>query len=1593
MSHGTFAEGRSVDAGRPEGTPRPRAGLVQFAPGSAECGVALVAHLSGVPSHETLDRALGALDRLEHRGGEGADVDTGDGAGILLQIPDALLRAVVDFALPPLGQYGVAVCFLPADDDRRRGLEALLERVVAEEGQHVLGWRDVPTDQTHAGRAALDCVPAFRQLFIGAGEGFEGDTFDRKLFVIRHVAARRSDNVLGIMSCSSRTLVYKGMLKAPQLRGFYPDLDDERCRSAIGLVHSRFSTNTSPSWELAQPYRMLCHNGEVNTLAGNRNWMRAREPQLRSELLGDDMAKLLPVLRDDVSDSASLDAVLELLVRSGRPVPEAVMMMLPEAYERRDDLSQSLRDFFTYSAGLMEPWDGPVLIAFSDGRLCGASLDRNGLRPGRWVVTKDGWVVLASEAGTLHVDSSQVDRKGRLLPGKLFVVDVEKGTVSADGETENRIAETMPFGEWAGQRDLRLEDLPEGSPVAGSDESLERRQILFGYSQEDLVEIAVPMVSDAKEPNGSMGNDTPLAVLSDHRPPLFDYFIQRFAQVTNPAIDPVRESIVMSLESRLGPRPNLLDRGHGAGGSGAGGPGDGKQVVLDQPVLLDADLARLRELGGTGDLRHCTLDATWPVTEGAAGMLTAVERLRSEAVSAVRDGCGLLVLSDRAAGRDRSPVPSLLATASVHHHLVREGERLSAGLVVETGEVREVHHVAGLLGYGASAVNPYLMIESIDDLLARGEAGDTPAAEAGERLIEALGAGLLKILSRMGISTIASYTGAQIFEVVGLDPDFVAEHFGATPSRVGGIGAEILAEETLARHALAYPEVERPGLPVGGRYRWDREGEFHMWNPDTIPLLQQSVGLTTMSSRSTPSTTTAATPDDRQRQQYRAFTAAAEHATRRSALRGLLRLRPAETPLPIEQVEPATSIVQRFATGAMSLGSLSPEAHETLAVAMNRINGRSNTGEGGEDPRRYASVAPDEDNPRSAIKQVASGRFGVTTQYLVNADELQIKVAQGSKPGEGGQLPGHKVTEYIARLRYSTPGVGLISPPPHHDIYSIEDLKQLIFDLRCANDTARVSVKLVSEVGVGTVAAGCVKANADRVTIAGTEGGTGSSPLSSIKHAGVPWELGLAETQQMLVSSGLRSRISLEVDGQMKTGRDVVIAGLLGADEMTFSTAPLIATGCIMMRVCHLNTCPVGIATQDETLRERFQGTPDHVVTYFFHVAEEVRELMSCLGVATFDELIGRVDLLEADPGVQHWKGRTLDLSHLLAEPDDSRGIAGGEVESVRHRAQKQRRVILESDYDLVRACATTLETGEPIRLERELVNSQRAVGGLLSSAIARRYGEDGLPEATITATFTGSAGQSFGAWLAHGVDFTLFGEANDYVGKGLSGGVVTIRPAEHAAYKDRRTVLMGNTVLYGATSGRAFFRGLAGERFAVRNSGAHAVVEGVGDHGCEYMTGGRVVVLGPTGYNFAAGMSGGIAYVLDREGTFPNRCNRDLVNLEAITNPDEVDEVRGLLAEHQRRTGSPVAAELLEDWDTAVKTLVRVMPKDYEKVLRQRAETEHAEVQGNPSADIRVEAAFAGPETAASPEDFEATVGMSLHQAAERAPREQVGA
>ena len=1513
--------------------PSPRHGLHDPALARGACGVAFVAKLGGERSHECVRRALTSLENMEHRGAEGADADTGDGAGILLQVPDELLRSDMGGVLPAPGRYGVAVCFLPRDDERRAELEGVLEDAVRARGQGVLGWREVPVDPAEVGEVARRTAPIIRQLVAIAAEDIDQDAFERSLYVARRAAERATDFELIVPSFSARTVVYKGMLSAPQLGRFYRDLGDERLRSAVALVHSRFSTNTFPSWELAHPYRMIAHNGEVNTLMGNRNWMRARESQLASELLGEGLAETLPVIRPSASDSKAIDNALELLVMAGRSLPHAVKMLIPEAHEGRDDLPEGLVDFYDYHSCLTEAWDGPASVSFTDGRVVGATLDRNGLRPGRWLETRDGWVVCASEAGTIELDPGEVVRRGRLKPGTLLLVDVEGGRVLAEGEVERELAARRPYGRWYRERTVRLDELPEppepgspdGEPHAPA-EPLRRRQLAFGWTQEDLRVLLGPMVEDGKEPNGSMGSDVPLAVLSDRQPPLFAYFKQLFAQVTNPAIDPVREETVMSLRTAVGPTGNLLSEE----------PGHAHQLVMDTPILRDRELERLRAVRHEV-LAARTLDATWPRAEGPAGLERALAGLCEEASTAVAEGVNVLVLSDRAVGPERVPVPSLLAVSSVHHHLVREGTRLRAGLVVESGEPREVHHVACLIGYGASAVNPYLMLESVGELIAFEEAENEPPAgrilddplevsdpaEAEARLVHALNKGLLKILSKMGISTIESYCGAQIFEAVGLDADLVERRFTGTASRIGGVGLDVLADEAIARHARAWPEPDWELLPVGGVYAWRRDGEFHMWNPQTVTSLQRAVGL----APALPSAGRDGAVGEPDTSAYEEFAEHAnEDAVRRAALRGLLRLRTDGDSVPLEEVESAAELTKRFSTGAMSLGSISPEAHETLAVAMNRMSGRSNTGEGGEDPRRYRPD-PNGDARRSAIKQVASARFGVTIGYLADADQLQIKISQGSKPGEGGQLPGGKVDDHIAELRFATPGVELISPPPHHDIYSIEDLKQLIYDLRCANPHATVSVKLAAEVGVGTVAAGVCKAGADHVTIAGHEGGTGSSPLSSIQSAGLPWELGLAETQQTLVREGLRSRIRVEADGQMKTGRDVVVAGLLGAEEMAFSTAPLIATGCVMMRVCHLNTCPVGIATQDPELRRRFAGTPEHVVAYFAHVAEEARRLMAALGVRRFDDLVGRVDLLEPDPEVSHPKASRIDLSDLLTLPDVASDAPIRQIEA-------QRPVLDDAlDHEILAAARPAIERRAPVRLHYRVRNVNRAVGGLLSNAIARAHGDEGLPEGAIELLFEGSAGQSFAAWLARGIVATLRGEANDYVGKGLSGGVLAVRPPDDAAYRAEENVIVGNTLLYGATSGRAFFRGLAGERFAVRNSGAHAVVEGVGDHGCEYMTGGRVVVLGATGRNFAAGMSGGVAYVLDEGGGFERRCNRELVDLEELADAD-AEELRALVAEHGERTDSPVAARILDEWDGARERFVKVIPRDFKQAL-----------------------------------------------------------
>jgi glutamate synthase (NADPH/NADH) large chain len=1494
------------------------------------CGVALVARLSGDPVHETIQRALQSLCNMEHRGGEGADSATGDGAGITVQMPDRLLRAVSGVELPEPGRYGVIVCFLPGDARRRVELEQLLVARVEAEGQAALGWRDVPVRPDQIGRVAREAAPIIRQLFVGAGaDAPDAEAFERKLYVIHRSAEIASGEELTIPSCSSRTIVYKGMLAASQVPRFFPDLTDERMESALALVHSRFSTNTFPNWRLAHPFRLLAHNGEVNTLTGNVNWMRAREAQLESELLGTDLKKVLPAIRPRGSDSATLDNALELLVRAGRSLPHAIMMLLPQAWQGRKDLPPELVNFYRYHSCFMEPWDGPACVSFTDGRLIGATLDRNGLRPGRWVVTRDGWVLLASEAGTLVVDEAKVTRKGRLKPGKLFVVDLERHAVFADGEVELEVASRKPYGNWYESAVVRSSDLPEASPVSVEEaEPLRALQLAFGYSEEDLRVLIAPLAAHGKEPNGSMGNDIPLAVLSDQAPSVFHYFKQRFAQVTNPAIDPVREAIVMSLESALGPELNLL----------AETPEHCRKLILEQPVLEDAELARLRH-PDQNLLPTRTLDITWALSAGPRGLRAALDRLCSEADVALDDGAALLILSDRGVSAERVPIPALLAVGAVHHHLVRQGQRLRVGLIVESGEPREVHHIACLLGYGAGAVNPYLLFESLAALEQSGELPkDTEIAEARRAVIDGFNAGLLKILSKIGISTLHSYIGAQAFECVGLDRDVIEPYFTGTQSRIRGVNLELLGREAIVRHARAYPKGAArrdPGqkhetklLPSGGNYAWRRNGELHMWNPETIPLLQS-----------------AARPGQDGRAAYQRFAKAMnDDVARRSSLRGLMRFVKAELPVPLEEVEPAKEIVKRFVTGAMSLGSISPETHETLAVAMNRMGGKSNTGEGGEDAARF------NDERRSAIKQVASARFGVTIHYLVNADQLQIKVAQGAKPGEGGQLPGHKVSPFIAGLRYSTPGVELISPPPHHDIYSIEDLKQLIYDLRCANPEASISVKLVAEAGVGTVAAGVAKANADHIVIAGHEGGTGSSPLSSISHAGVPWELGLAEVQQTLVHHDLRSRVTLQADGQMKTGRDVVIAALLGAEEVGFSTAPLIAVGCIMMRVCHLNTCPVGIATQDPELRRRFTGTPEHVMNYMFLVAEEAREIMATLGVRRYEDLIGKTQLLEMDSNIEHPKARYIDLSNVLALP-----VAP--PDRPRRKVRDPDPVLNDAlDHQIIADAADALEHGQAMELRYVIRNKHRAVGALLSSRIARHHGPNGLPVGTLKLFLEGSSGQSFGAWLASGVEMTLIGEGNDYVGKGLSGGVIAVKPSPESSFVPEDNVIVGNTVLYGATSGRAFFCGLAGERFAVRNSGASAVVEGVGDHGCEYMTGGVVVVLGATGHNFAAGMSGGVAYVYDSGNELAGRCNFELVELEDTTSDDRT-LLQTLVSEHLERTGSAVAKRLLRDWEHESLRFIKVMPRAYKKVLAELA-GRAASAASPASESIRVAAA-----------------------------------
>ncbi len=1471
------------------------------------CGVAFVATLTGVASHDIVKQGITALLNLDHRGAAGAEPNSGDGAGILIQVPDEFLRAVVDFDLPAQHSYAVGTAFLPGDAETVTKTRRRIEEIAAEEGLAVLGWREVPVDPSSLGETARGVMPSFRQLFVaGAGSRVTGMALERLAFCLRKRAERETD--VYFPSLSSRTLVYKGMLTPAQLDEVYPDLRDERVASAMAVVHSRFSTNTFPSWPLSHPFRFIAHNGEINTVMGNRNWMRAREALLASDLIPGDLERLFPVCTPGASDSASFDEVLELLHIGGRSLPHSVLMMIPEAWENHAEMDARRRAFYEFHSALMEPWDGPACVVFTDGSQIGAVLDRNGLRPSRYWVTEDGLVVLASEVGVLDLDPATVVRKGRLQPGRMFLVDTDEHRIIEDEEVKAELAAEHPYDEWLHAGLIHLDDIPEREHIVHTHASVTRRQQVFGYTEEELRVLLTPMASTGAEPIGSMGTDTPIAALSDKPRLLFDYFAQLFAQVTNPPLDAIREELVTSLNGTIGPEANLLEPA----------PASCRQVVLPFPVISNDDLAKIRHINRDGDMPGFITHVArglYDVEGGGRAMAERIEEICQEVSEAIAGGARIIVLSDRHSTAELAPIPSLLLTGAVHHHLVREKTRTQVGLLVEAGDVREVHHVALLVGYGAAAVNPYLAMESVEDLAREGYYVKAEAEQAVANLIKALGKGVLKVMSKMGVSTVASYTGAQIFEAVGLSQSVVDRYFTGTTSKLGGIELDTIAEEVARRHATAYPRAgiapAHRELEIGGEYQWRREGEPHLFDPETVFRLQH------------------ATRTGRY-DVFKQYTSRVdEQSERLMTLRGMFRFADSSVSgresIPIDEVEPASEIVKRFSTGAMSYGSISREAHETLAIAMNRLGAKSNTGEGGEDPDRLYDP-----ERRSAIKQVASGRFGVTSEYLTNSDDIQIKMAQGAKPGEGGQLPGHKVYPWVARTRHSTPGVGLISPPPHHDIYSIEDLAQLIHDLKNANPEARVHVKLVSEVGVGTVATGVSKAHADVVLISGHDGGTGASPLTSLKHAGGPWELGLAETQQTLLLNGLRDRIVVQTDGQLKTGRDVVIAALLGAEEFGFATAPLVVSGCIMMRVCHLDTCPVGVATQNPTLRERFTGKPEFVVNFFEYIAEEVRELLAELGFRSLDEAIGQVGALDVAKAVDHWKAAGLDLSPILHKPELPEGAALRNTTVQDHGLDKALDVT-----DLVPLARAALERGEPVRAQVGIRNVNRTVGTILGHEVTKRYGGTGLPDGTIDITFTGSAGQSFGAFVPKGVTLRLEGDANDYVGKGLSGGRIVVRPDREASFEAREQIIAGNVIGYGATAGEIFLRGVVGERFCVRNSGVHAVVEGVGDHGCEYMTGGIVVILGPTGRNFAAGMSGGYAFVLDLD---EGRVNPELVDLNKVEG-DAVDELHALVTRHLEETGSGVAEELLADWPAAVARFTEVMPSDYKRVLDARAE------------------------------------------------------
>ncbi len=1489
------------------------------------CGVGFIVHLKGQKSHKIIEDGITALENLAHRGATGSEPNTGDGAGVLIQLPHDFFRHVCaheGIRLPEKGHYGVGLFFASRDERARHQAMSLFQLVVEEEGQHLLGWRRVPTNNASIGKTALAAEPEMYHVFIGRGKDVpDQDAFERKLYVIRkrfeHYLVRfglRDAETFYFPSLSSRTLVYKGMLMAVQLREYFPDLSDPRMTSALCMFHSRFSTNTFPSWKLAHPYRMIAHNGEINTLRGNINWMRARESLLRSPLFEDGsglltsgIQRIVPIIDEKGSDTACFDNVLELLVMAGRPIHHAIMMMIPEPWDGHETMSQEKKDFYEYHSCLMEPWDGPASIAFTDGRTIGAVLDRNGLRPSRYIVTKDDLVIMASEVGVLPIEPERILYKGRLQPGRMFLIRLDEGRIVDDAELKHTMATEKPYGEWLRQHLKSFESFPEApapSPLEGDD--LLEQQIAFGYTVEDLKYILGPMAKNAEEAVGSMGNDAALAVLSDKPQLLYNYFKQLFAQVTNPPLDAIREECVTSVRTTIGPEGNLLDPR----------PESCHRISLKMPFIDNAEMAKFKSLTD-GYLRSAVLPMLFPANGGPEALERAMDELCRRADEAIDNGANIIVLSDRGVSPEWAPIPTLLAVAGLHNHLVRERKRTRTGLVVETGEARESHHFALLIGYGADAVNPWLAIDTLgqmrrDGLLDEGISYE----EAVAHYLKAIKKGVVKIMSKMGISTIQSYRGAQIFEAIGLRQDFIDKYFTYTVSRIGGVGIEAIAIDTLANHRRAFPD--RDGglrtLAWGGQYQWRRDGEYHLFNPDTIFKLQHSTR----------------TGNYQEFKEYsRLVDDQSEHLC---TLRGLFELKSDRDPIPIEQVEPVESLFKRFATGAMSFGSISAEAHETLAIAMNRIGGKSNTGEGGEDRRRYVPD-PNGDSRRSAIKQVASGRFGVTSEYLVNADELQIKMAQGAKPGEGGQLPGHKVYPWIAAVRHSTPGVGLISPPPHHDIYSIEDLAQLIHDLKNANPRARINVKLVAEIGVGTVAAGVAKAKSDVVLISGHDGGTGASPLTSIKHAGIPWELGLAETHQTLVMNNLRDRIVVQVDGQMKTGRDVIIAALLGAEEYGFATAPLVVMGCVMMRVCHLDTCPVGIATQNPKLRAKFTGRPEDVVNFFTFIAQEVREYLAQLGYSSLDEIIGRTDLLDVRKAVDHWKAQGLDFSAILYRPEVGPEVATRCVREQDHGLEKA------LDQKLLELAAPALERGEKVTIEMPIRNVNRTVGTMLGSEVTRRYGFAGLPDDTITLRFTGSAGQSFGAFLPSGITMWLEGDANDYIGKGLSGGKIIVYPPKGSTFVPEENILIGNVALYGATSGSLFARGVAGERFCVRNSGAMAVVEGTGDHGCEYMTGGRVVILGPTGRNFAAGMSGGIAYVYDPDGDFPIRCNLEMVDLEPLEEPEDLDLVRGLMERHREYTGSTVADRLLRQWPKVAAKFVKVMPKDYKRALQEQLE------------------------------------------------------